>query len=75
MFSALTRQELTTLGTKLDHGGLAAGDRLCPDRDVENEILALSAEVHDLAQRRMEAEASEPGNELGAEAEAGPEAG
>jgi hypothetical protein len=60
MFSGLTSKELQVLGAKLDHGGLAAGDRLFPDRNMETEILALSAEVHDLAQRRLEAEAGEP---------------
>jgi hypothetical protein len=56
MFSDLTNKELRVLGAKLDHGGLAAGDRLFPDRNMENEILALSAEVHDLAQHRLEPE-------------------
>jgi hypothetical protein len=55
MFSDLTNKELRVLGAKLDHGGLAVGDRLFPDRNMEVEILALSAEVHDLAQHRLEA--------------------
>ena len=57
MFSGLTNKELQVLGAKLDRGGLAAGDRLFPDRNMENEILAVSAEVHELAQHRLEPDA------------------
>jgi hypothetical protein len=76
MFSDLTNKELRMLGAKLDHGGLAAGDRLFPDRNMEVEILALSAEVHDLAQHRLEAgretkAQAGPETEAGREAEAG----
>jgi hypothetical protein len=58
MFSGLSSKELRVLGAKLDHGGLAVGDRLFPDRNMENEILALSAEVHDQVRHRLESEAS-----------------
>jgi hypothetical protein len=65
MFPGLTRMELRVLGAKPGRGGLAAGDRLFPGRSTENEILALSAEVHDLAQHRLDPEAGEPQLEAG----------
>jgi hypothetical protein len=60
MFSALTTEELRTLGGMLGDGGLEAGTSPLRyrDYDLANEALNISAEVYHMARHREEAQAA-----------------